>query len=672
VTKNSQKKYYSIAKPKKSWWSLFKKMKLSAQISLIFSISLILSGTLGLIVLGPRLIAQNQDIRQQAATAVGQVTLVNRLRQPLDNQDYIDRSNSTLTFDQNIIDLYLDTKNIQTDSIQLVFELWPLFENQEMSSAFASVIAQAPEFQINPDLNLKITNQEIEQKGLGYLIVVTLKPLLEASTFSTPNETRLASVKFAYLSQESAQFFLNESNLNQTSLSNLPGLAVSFDNEKSIVSRHGSDPIIDDLQYVTRTSFSGPIINNSAITPAQSLTVAGCNETCISNHQCSSGLACYSGRCRNPLNLESASCNQANSETANSMSEKCDQRCDFHRDCPANMLCHTSSQSCRLATNPGSLSCSPSSTKTVSTLYDEFSGDAINELSNDVTITTESTSEDLNLNSDSELNADEERELNADSELSADSESKKSLEDLDQNSNSNLPETFFGSFLEKFEKLSLNAQHSQSSGQNLNQSTSLALPELGVTINGIFISIYYILSGLVGVGVAISSIVIALSLIQNKKTREDLNLKTGISSELQKEHDRAAQVLKDKIDALKRIESHTKNEVSSQVSTQFVPKFSTHFDSQPPIQTLTQTLAQEATQNKVVAVQKAMPTLKPNLKPNLTPTPLTPISPESMLQRIKKKNIGKSIFSSKSIQQNNNQNQLESAKIQDTNKINLK
>lgn len=58
-------------------------------------------------------------------------------------------------------------------------------------------------------------------------------------------------------------------------------------------------------------------------TSSSTITVAGCNETCTTNRDCAAGLACTSGRCRNPQATESTTCQQsAGTTTVQKQAEK--------------------------------------------------------------------------------------------------------------------------------------------------------------------------------------------------------------------------------------------------------------------------------------------------------------------------------------------------------------
>jgi hypothetical protein len=638
MSQTTKSKLYISASQDTSWWSLFKKMSLGAQVSMIASFILILAGTLGLVFLRSSLLEESQDIRQQAAVADGQIVVTSKLRK-LEGAD--PNAATTLSFDKNILDLYINTKSLKTDAVKLVFEIWPTDNAGEASSI--SAITQAPDFEVNPKLGLKITQQEIEQNGPGYLIAVTLEPIAPATTFSTQDITQLASVSFLYLSEATASKLTTD---GVSSATNLPGVAISFDNNESMVYRYGSNPPKDELQYIARNTFSGPVMTNEETTQlkttqigtgGQTIKTVSCNETCASNHQCEAGLACYSGRCRNPLNLESTSCAQANPTTSATMSERCSQACETHRDCPANMLCHAASQSCRLATNPGSLSCSPATNKTVSNLYDS-KGAKIDD-----TTTGSGSKVDFFKPTGSGTGATEEEQSGASTTVS-------------------------GSVLEQIEaERAKNQVQEQADSQGTEAAATRAL---GITMLGMFIPIQFILGGLIALGTVICLVIFLTMRGKSSFSRTDFTTsKRILSPEEYAAHEKATQDIKNKIAELRKVEAHTKNEVATHVAQRLTnanePAMTTPSLAVQPL--VTQEKPAQPTQ-PILPTQPAQPTravlptqpAQPEKK--LTPTAARPMAqeapaqpmaqeapaqPSSMLNRIKQKNIVTSVFSSK-------------------------
>ena len=94
-----------------------------------------------------------------------------------------------------------------------------------------------------------------------------------------------------------------------------------------------------------------------------------CNEYCADNRECGYGYNCYFNRCRNPLNLDSTSCAAPSQQVAAATFASCNQGCSTHKDCAANLLCNSTSNTCRLATNPSSTTCTPATRTTVSNIY---------------------------------------------------------------------------------------------------------------------------------------------------------------------------------------------------------------------------------------------------------------------------------------------------------------
>jgi hypothetical protein len=626
MSQTTKSKLYISASQDTSWWNLFKKMSLGAQVSMIASFILILAGTLGLVFLKSSLLKESQDIRQQAAVADGQIIVTSKLRK-LEGAD--PNAATTLSFDKNILDLYINTKSLKTDAVKLVFEIWPTDNAGEASSI--SAITQAPDFEVNPKLGLKITQQEIEQNGPGYLIAVTLEPIASATTFSTQDTTLLASVSFLYLSEATASKLTTD---GVSSATNLPGVAISFDNDESMVYRYGSNPPKDELQYIARNTFSGPVMTNEETTQlkttqigtgGQTIKTVSCNETCASNHQCVAGLACYSGRCRNPLNLESTSCAQANPTTSATMAERCSQACETHRDCPANMLCHAASQSCRLATNPGSLSCSPATNKTVSNLYDS-KGAKIDD-----TTKGSGSKVDFFKPTGSGTGATEEEQSVASTTVS-------------------------GSVLEQIEaERAKNQVQEQANSQGTEAAATRAL---GITMLGMFIPIQFILGGLIALGTAICLVIFLTMRGKSSFSRTDFTTsKRILSPEEYPAHEKATQDIKNKIAELRKVEAHTKKEVATHVAQRLT-------NANEPAMT-TQSLAVQplVTQEKPAQpTQAVLPTQPVQPEKKLTPAAARPMAqkaaarpmaqkaparPNSMLNRIKQKNIVTSVFSAK-------------------------
>jgi hypothetical protein len=650
MPQSSKTKSYISANPGDSWWGLFKRMKLGAQVSMIISLILILAGALGLVFLQSSLLEESQDIRQQAAVEDGQIVITSQLRELIDTDTTTDATAAgTLAFDENILDLYIDTNELQTNTIRLVFEIWPTNDAGEASTI--SAITQAPDFEVNPELGLQISDQEIEQNGAGYLVAVTLEPINVSATFSTQEPTQLASIRFQYLSEDAANALFDTATIEENSEeTNLPGVAISYDNDQSLVYRYGSTPPEDELQYVARNTFSGPILivtedetqdeededvedveeettdedeeevslvnddedeeeiideeedeeeiitENQVAKGGQTINTVSCNETCASNHQCDAGLACYSGRCRNPLNLQSSSCEQANPATTATMAERCSQACETHRDCPANMLCHAASQSCRLATNPGSLSCSPATTKTVSALYDDSSSTG---------------SDDTNSGSDATASAQPAATI-----------SGSVLEQIEA---------------ERAEKLAQEQRDAEAAGSAVNQA-------LGLTLFGIFIPVNILLGGLIALG-AVICLFIFLTM-QRKSGYNDtkfVSSKRVLTPEEHAAHEKATQEIKDKISALQKVEAHTKSEVATHVAQR--PNSAT-----PPVPGM-------PTQATSATVAQQQPP-EPMSRPVVSPVP--PAKTSSMLERIKQKNIATPVFSAKKTERSQESAQEES------------
>ncbi len=138
---------------------------------------------------------------------------------------------------------------------------------------------------------------------------------------------------------------------------------------------------------------SNPSNSLCLATPGIQTNDRSCNQYCANNNDCGAGLTCFWNRCRDPKNLDSASCavktvaikstysgsgatkggtnvnsyTDASGKTVLLPSEaydlttsSCNQGCNNNRDCEADMRCYKGK--CRLADNPEEIACAVKST----------------------------------------------------------------------------------------------------------------------------------------------------------------------------------------------------------------------------------------------------------------------------------------------------------------------
>ena len=123
--------------------------KLPSLIATIISLLLILLGTVGLIALQKPLREESQDIRKDASVTGGQVIVSGS-----------PSSGSTLEIGTATIDLKTNTQGVQTDGVQLVFNI------------ITNTLGGTPSISVLSGSGLQSAYQQVEQTGDGYLISV--------------------------------------------------------------------------------------------------------------------------------------------------------------------------------------------------------------------------------------------------------------------------------------------------------------------------------------------------------------------------------------------------------------------------------------------------------------------------------------------------------------------
>lgn len=321
--------------------------KLLTGFAILVSLLLIAGGLVGMIFVQQEL-RQSQDIRPQASVSDGLVTVT--------------ANPSTVVIDQNsLINFYINTNNVQTNGVQLTFNL------------VTETLEDPPVFTLAENTQLELAYSEVEETADGYLVAIIALPNTDRLSFS--NNSPLLFGRLDFVPVRAGDFEIN------------------FDVENSISTIYSSSPPEDELKHVETVAFT--IVDKSASptptpTPASAPTPSGgiggevstCNQSCGANADCDVNLRCYNGQCRLVTNVSSPTCakpaaktpgtNLSSTQTA-AIALSCDETCSTNADCDVNLRCYQGA--CRLALNPGSSSCTPGTTQTVSTsIYGQKGG----------------------------------------------------------------------------------------------------------------------------------------------------------------------------------------------------------------------------------------------------------------------------------------------------------
>jgi hypothetical protein len=354
---------------------------LTSLLAIAASLLLILAGTVGLVLLQKPL-KESQDLRKDASIASGQVAVTGSPR----SGDNFSTGNAS-------INLQANTQGVQTDGVQLVFNI------------VSNTINEVPSVHVPGDSGLYAAYQQIEQTGDGYLVSLIAVPQQIGQTFSANSPTTIAQLNL--------------------SLDRAGGIEINFDREKSKSIIHSTNPPEDALTHVDTLVYSVSS-NNTDPSPSPSpdsspdaspgtggTTINGCNNSCSSSSECEANHRCYEGQCRLVTNISSSSCqpesDQGLSFTCNqycadsrecddqyacqnnrcrradnpdnefcqaptatiqgNITSSCNVSCNVNADCAVNLRCYYGS--CRLATNPSSTTCAAYTKQTVSSLYAE-------------------------------------------------------------------------------------------------------------------------------------------------------------------------------------------------------------------------------------------------------------------------------------------------------------
>lgn len=382
--------------------------RITSLITTLISLLLILLGTVGLVALQKPLQEKSQDVRSDASVSGGQITVSGS-----------PSSGSTLNIETTTIDFRANTQGVQTDGVQLVFNI------------ITNTLGSTPSISVPSGSGLQNSYSNVEQTGDGYLVSVIALPQQIGQTFSSTSATTIAQLRLP--------------------ITQAGGVEISFDPEKSKSIIHDTNPPQDSLNHVSALNYTvsngstactedakqcpdGSSVsrvapncefaacpddnddnsdNNDSNDDAGTggVTVKGCNLSCSSNSECETDHRCYNGQCRLVTNVSSTSCqpvadqglsrgcnqycadsqecgygysclenkcrradnpddsycNIPASTVQQGIAEGCNKACGTNADCAMNLRCYYGS--CRLATSPSSTTCSAVTTKTVSSLY---------------------------------------------------------------------------------------------------------------------------------------------------------------------------------------------------------------------------------------------------------------------------------------------------------------
>ncbi len=360
-------------------------------IATIISILLLISGTVGLILLQKPLQEKSQDVRSDASVDNGQVTVSSS-----------PTSGSSVEIGDTTVDIKADTQGIQTDGIQLVFNI------------VTNTLSEVPTLSVPASSGLQNIYSNIEQTSDGYLVSVIATPSQIGQTFSANSPTTVLQLM-----------------MKAASAGNIE---INFDREKSKSIVHATVPPQDTLTHVAAINYT--VNDNSNTDPSPDPTpeaspdpspspdptddpgtggvvVQGCNDSCSSNAECETNHRCYNGQCRLVTNVSSTTCQEQTDQgldfgcnhycaDSNECDDKysclenkcrradnpddeycrvpsstiqagvdadCNTACSVNADCAANLRCYYGA--CRLATNVSSTTCAAATTRTVSKLYEK-------------------------------------------------------------------------------------------------------------------------------------------------------------------------------------------------------------------------------------------------------------------------------------------------------------
>lgn len=316
-----------FAKPKNSPWET-----LLTKLAVLISILMIVGGAIGMILVQEDL-KKSQDLRQQASVAQGQVEVTT--------------SAPGFTIGQaGYVEFSINTHGVQTDGVQLTFNL------------VTSTLNEAPVFALKSGVPLQIAYSEIETTADGYLISIIAVPSTIGQSYSTSSSTDFARLSLTPV--RAGQITLN------------------FDIENSISTVHASNPPRDELTHIATANFvvgsvetspspspsaspnASPSPSPSAspsVSPSPTPGIGGddlqsCNESCSVNADCQNNMRCFTGKCRLVTNVSSTTCS---APPDNGLDFACNEYCADTRECADGLVCQNNK--CRNPENLESTRC---------------------------------------------------------------------------------------------------------------------------------------------------------------------------------------------------------------------------------------------------------------------------------------------------------------------------
>jgi hypothetical protein len=384
----------------------YAKKKDNSKLVGIFSLVLVVLGVIGMLYIQSPL-KKSQDLRQDASVSTGTVQI---LTNPADASQFT-------VGQQRTVDLLINTQNMQTDGVQLTFNI-------------VGATTDVPLVEVVDSSGLHRLAGEVEGTAGNYLVTLVATPLI-GQPFAVNNPVTFAKVTFTPAATGTITF--------------------NFDAETSISTVYGSNPVQDELKTISSSTYTVLAADNEpdtspspspaaspetspsaspeaspAVSPSPSPspspsadpgigggTIKQCNESCASNadcgvnhrcyngacrlvtnpssstcvnppdgglqrtcnqycadiRECASGYSCLENKCRRADNPDSTTCSAPSAATQQQIVGSCGKTCNANADCAVNLRCYKGA--CRLATNPSSTSCSATTAKTVSPIYDK-------------------------------------------------------------------------------------------------------------------------------------------------------------------------------------------------------------------------------------------------------------------------------------------------------------
>lgn len=383
----------------------------------VVGFAMVLLGAASLLYL-QRPLQESQDIRQQASVADGNVEI-----------SFAPESGSQfLLTDPGVIEFSVNTNNIQVDGVQLVFNVvtdtlltppeFILDDNAGLQIAYQQIETTADgflvsvimigeqiaspfstaneqvigELRFNPSisgqmtLNFDVENSiatvynsnppEDELKTIPTVTYNVYENNSQTSPTPTPSPSPTTEVSPSPTAEVSPSPTGTPSPTPTSTITPSPTPTDNGGGTGGVSSCNQNCSSNNDCEanhrcYNGQCRLATNVSSTTCSQPADAGLSFSCNEYCANSSECATGLNCYFNRCRNPLNLDNTSCAAPTQQMAQAIVSSCNQACSSHKDCAANLLCNPSTNTCRLATNPGSTTCTPSEYKSVSNTYNK-------------------------------------------------------------------------------------------------------------------------------------------------------------------------------------------------------------------------------------------------------------------------------------------------------------